>query len=91
MAHRLGAVLTAIVVGALIVRLLRETGASNRWRRLGVCLLLALVLQISLGIATVIFHLPLPVATAHNAGAALLLLVIVAINWAVFNSRRIRQ
>lgn len=91
MAHRVGALLTAIVVGALIVRLLRETGASNRWRRLGVILLLALTLQIALGIASVVFHLPLPVATAHNAGAALLLLVIVAINWAVFNSRRIRQ
>lgn len=89
--HRVGALLTAIIVGALIVRLLRESGASNRWRRMGLVLLAALLTQIGIGIATVVFHLPLAVATAHNAGAALLLLVIVSINWAVFNSRRIRQ
>jgi len=36
--------------------------------------------QLTLGISNVVFHLPLPVAVAHNAGAALLLLTLVAIN-----------
>jgi len=33
-----------------------------------------------LGISNVVFSLPLPVAVAHNAGAALLLVALVVIN-----------
>jgi len=38
-------------------------------------------LQVILGVSNVIFHLPLWVATAHNATAALLLLAVVQINF----------
>ena len=34
------------------------------------------MIQVGLGIANVIMFLPLPIAVAHNAGAALLLLTI---------------
>jgi cytochrome c oxidase assembly protein subunit 15 len=42
-----------------------------------------LVLQVSLGISNVLFSLPLPVAVAHNTGAALLLASLVLLNYRV--------
>jgi cytochrome c oxidase assembly protein subunit 15 len=46
-----------------------------------------LVMQILLGIANVMLTLPLPVAVAHNAGAAALLVSMVVINFALSRSR----
>lgn len=85
--HRLGAVVICAVMIALAMLLWRQAGADKRWRGMALTLLAALVLQISLGISTVVFHLPLPVAVAHNGGAALLLLTVVAINHAVWSAR----
>jgi cytochrome c oxidase assembly protein subunit 15 len=42
-------------------------------------LLLAVLLQVALGIANVKLGLPLFVAVAHNAGAALLLFLLVSL------------
>jgi cytochrome c oxidase assembly protein subunit 15 len=42
-----------------------------------------LALQVSLGISNVLLSLPLPVAVAHNAGAALLLASLVWLNFRV--------
>jgi cytochrome c oxidase assembly protein subunit 15 len=39
-----------------------------------------LVLQVALGISNVVFSLPLALAVAHNAGAALLLASMVWLN-----------
>ena len=44
---------------------------------------ISLTLQIALGIANVLAGLPLAVAVAHNAVAALLLLTLVVINFAL--------
>ncbi|MOA47153.1 hypothetical protein D3C78_1697610 [compost metagenome] len=38
-------------------------------------------MQVSLGIANVLLHLPLAVAVAHNLGGAALLLVLVLVNY----------
>ncbi|RMG58204.1 MAG: heme A synthase [Gammaproteobacteria bacterium] len=78
MSHRMGAVVVALYLAWLAMRLL--WAGSIGARRLGLGLLLLLLLQLSLGISNVVFHLPLPVAVAHNAGAALLLLMLVTIN-----------
>jgi cytochrome c oxidase assembly protein subunit 15 len=78
MTHRLGAVALALVL-LLLAWQLRRSGLS----RLAGLLLLALGVQISLGISNVVFHLPLLVAVAHNAGGALLLLTMVLINYRV--------
>lgn len=78
--HRLGAVTAATVVS--IVVLLYWSRFPN-WRAMrSACLLVlaALVAQLSLGLATVGFGLPLPVATAHNGVAALLLLSVINLN-----------
>ena len=76
MSHRLGALLVTLVLLLLAWRL-RAAGQG----RLAAVLLVALGIQISLGISNVLLHLPLAVAVAHNAGGASLLLVLVLINY----------
>jgi cytochrome c oxidase assembly protein subunit 15 len=84
MSHRLGALVLTLVL-LLLAWQLRRAGLA----RLAGLLLLALGVQISLGIGNVIFHLPLVLAVAHNAGGALLLLTLVLVNYRVrLNSRR---
>ena len=74
--HRAG----ALVVGSYLLLLAVLLVRHRALRALGAVLSLALVAQLGLGIANVLNSLPLPLAVAHNAGAALLLLVLVAIN-----------
>jgi heme a synthase len=74
--HRLGALLVVVSVGSLIARL----GAVPAWRNWAFALTVTLVLQVALGIANVLTSLPLPLAVAHNFGAAVLLLHVVAVN-----------
>ena len=76
--HRLGALLAGSVLLALGLRAWLG-GASQRVRGAGLALLAAVVLQISLGISTVLWGVPLAVATAHNAGAALLVVTLVSL------------
>ncbi|MDT0634237.1 COX15/CtaA family protein [Spectribacter hydrogenoxidans] len=80
--HRLGAIVVAVVMLVLASVLWRAGGRDDRWRWLASALLLAVTLQIVLGITAVVAHLPLLVAVAHNGGAALLLLVLMAVNHA---------
>lgn len=67
MAHRLGALLVFCIVGTHAALLLRRRQA------IGLLLAVLLALQVGLGIANVLLSLPLPLAVAHNLGAALLL------------------
>jgi len=77
MSHRIGALVTFVVLCAVAVRALRAR--PRLIKKVGVVLPLVLLLQIGLGISNVVFILPLPVAVAHNGVAALLLLVLVAL------------
>jgi cytochrome c oxidase assembly protein subunit 15 len=79
--HRYGALLVTLVVGALGGYLLLAAGLQRRWRRLGAVLLGALALQVGIGIGIVELRFPLWLADAHNGGAALLLLTVVALNY----------
>lgn len=85
--HRLGAIVVAVFLLGLAALLWWQARFDLRWRGLAVVLAGVLVLQLSLGISVVVFHLPLPIAVAHNGGAALLLLTLMAINHAVWNAR----
>ena len=76
--HRVGAIVAALVIGALGFAL-RAAGH----RPLGTALLGVLALQIMLGLANVWFSLPLPLAAAHNGGAAALVILMVLINYRV--------
>ena len=79
--HRLGALVAALLIAALGAWLV----AVRNTRVDGFALLAVLALQVSLGISIVVFHVPLPVAVAHNGVAALLLLAVLNAN------QRIRQ
>lgn len=77
--HRLGAMIaTAVLLYAAVavLRLRHEVHA----RRAAGGVLVALALQLVIGISMVKLGFPLWIATAHNAGAALLLLAAVALN-----------
>lgn len=72
--HRLGALVVLIYLGALVITVRRVAP------RLALAVGILLLLQISLGIGNVLDGLPLPMADAHNAVAALLLLSVIALN-----------
>jgi cytochrome c oxidase assembly protein subunit 15 len=75
--HRLGALLALLLVGGAGLSLVRHGR-----RAAGLGLLGLLAVQIGLGIGNVLASLPLPVAVAHNAGAALLLAGLMVLNLA---------
>ena len=79
--HRMFALVAAAMLGYLAARLLRESGL----RPLGGLLAGLLGVQFALGLANVVFALPLLLAAAHNAGAALLLGLLVVINYVSFH------
>jgi cytochrome c oxidase assembly protein subunit 15 len=76
--HRIGAVVTALVLGLLAFRALR-TGRSRAVRLAGGALAALLCVQWTIGPVMVLKALPLPLATAHNGVAALLVLAVVAL------------
>jgi cytochrome c oxidase assembly protein subunit 15 len=79
--HRLGAVLAAVLIALLGLKLVREQAT----RPDGAAVLAALLLQLGLGVSIVWFGVPLAVAVLHNGVAALLLLAVINAN------QRIRQ
>jgi cytochrome c oxidase assembly protein subunit 15 len=82
--HRVGAVVTLLYLGAFALALTRTAGFA----RFGATLAVLLVIQVSLGAANVMLTLPLPVAVAHNAVAAALLVMMVMINFALSRTGR---
>jgi cytochrome c oxidase assembly protein subunit 15 len=73
--HRMMAGVVFVYVTGLAMKLMRSPGL----RGYGALLAALLLAQVSLGIANVKLALPLPVAVMHNAGAALLLFVLVSL------------
>ncbi|HTY03479.1 MAG TPA: COX15/CtaA family protein [Rhodocyclaceae bacterium] len=67
--HRLGALVAVAAVSSYAAVLIRSAAT----RRLGIAIAAALGVQLTLGIANVLLRLPLPLAVAHNLGAAALL------------------
>jgi cytochrome c oxidase assembly protein subunit 15 len=79
--HRMFALVAATVLGWAAWRALRVAPL----RALGAFVALALALQLCLGVANVLLGLPLPLAAAHTAGAALLLISVVVLNFFAFH------
>lgn len=77
--HRLG----AIVVTGFTLYFVQWLIKLPSMRGLGVLLLAVIALQFALGVLNVMYSLPLPLAAAHNGGAAALLIVYVVINYVV--------
>ena len=78
--HRTGALVTLVYVGGLALWALWTPAL----RVVGAAIAALLLVQAGLGIANVLLHLPLSLAAAHNAGAALLLAALVVLNFVVF-------
>lgn len=77
--HRAGALVVALfTLGLAWLLWKRVPGRAAKWSA-GILAFLVIA-QFSLGVSNVLFSLPLPVAVAHNAGAALLLLTFVTLN-----------
>lgn len=77
--HRMFALVVTVVIGLAAWRAWRLPGLSAAARRLA----LVLALQLFTGIATVYFDFPLAIAVLHNAGAALLVLLVTMLNYRV--------
>jgi cytochrome c oxidase assembly protein subunit 15 len=82
-AHRLGALVILLVVGALIWRMWKARSM------LALPLAGALAIQLLLGVLNIVLVLPLAVATLHNLFGAVLLLTLVAVNYRVSRADRI--
>ena len=78
--HRIGAMVTALVIVSLILTLLIKI-KNPRITKSVVVLTVLLVTQISLGISNIWFALPLNVAVAHNVIAACLMLSLIRVNY----------
>ena len=76
--HRLGAVLAGVLLLLAALAAVRGLGPGPRWA--GVLVIAALALQVSIGVYMVLRAFPLPLAAAHNAGAALLVGATVFLN-----------
>ncbi|WP_341580924.1 COX15/CtaA family protein [Marinobacter metalliresistant] len=78
--HRLGAVVVLVYFATLLTLMWRRrgnTGLGNAIRLVAV----VLSVQVLLGLANVLFHIPLSVAVAHNAMGAGLLLSVIHLIW----------
>lgn len=71
--HRIGALVVFCYLSWLSYRLVRSGFLAG-----GIAVAVVLVIQVLLGISNVHLGLPLPVATLHNGGAALLLFTLLA-------------
>jgi cytochrome c oxidase assembly protein subunit 15 len=81
------ALLVVVLHGALAFRLVR----TRTVKALGWLLAGGLLVQFSLGVANVALRLPLVLAAAHNAGAALLLVLVVVINYVSFHGLAVHR
>ena len=74
--HRVGAMVVLVYFGILLLRLMRvEYMSKISW-----VLLSLLIIQIALGIANLLLHLPLVLAVGHNLVAALLVMTVIVLN-----------
>ena len=84
--HRLGALYTTFILLLLSMQLYRYRRHQPIFTYLAGAIIGLLVIQVGLGITNVLAWLPLSVAVAHNAVAALLLVTMVASNFFIYRS-----
>lgn len=86
MSHRIGAIVVTVLAFILAWCL-----ATSGFKPLAGILLPMLILQLSLGLSNIWFALPLFVAVFHNIGGALLLLVLVKINYELYKNNQLSR
>lgn len=87
MTHRIGALVVLVYFAGLLSALWRRT-KNNPLRAAVGLVAVVLCAQILLGLANVVFHIPLSVAVAHNAMGAGLLISVVNLLWRLQGCRR---
>lgn len=85
--HRLFAYLLFVLVGGFALKLVLR-GADRRLRLIGAALAGVLLLQITLGISTLLSHVAVPVAAAHQGGAVALLTIMLLAAHALYVRQR---
>jgi len=85
--HRMFAYLIVALVIALAVRALRS-GIGGPIKVGIFCLIGLLVMQVTLGVSTLIFYVPIPVAAAHQVGAVALLTASLFVSHCLYNGVR---
>jgi cytochrome c oxidase assembly protein subunit 15 len=80
--HRLWAIVAATLVLWLSWKLFHYAN-SRFFKRTAVALSLLLLLQVSLGVSNVVLMLPITIAVAHNLVAAMLMALLVIVNYAL--------
>ncbi len=88
MTHRFGALITGLYVSILSICLIVLKGRPVL-RGIGIVMLIILLVQICLGVLNIELLLPLFIAVLHNFVAALLLLAMVTLVYASFQSEKI--
>ena len=76
--HRIGAVVASVALLLAAIAVLRLRALAHA-RLAAFAVIVALAVQLFIGISMVLEAFPLPLATAHNAGAALLLLAALSL------------
>jgi len=85
--HRMFAYLIVALVIALAVRAFRY-GIGGPIKVGIFCLIGLLVMQVTLGVSTLIFYVPIPVAAAHQVGAVALLTASLFVSHCLYNGVR---
>ena len=85
--HRMFAWIVAAALVWLAFKALKITGLKNIARSI----LAATVLQILTGLLTVVFQWPLALAVIHNAGAALMVLLLSMLNYRVHSAASLHK
>ena len=84
--HRVGAIITTIMLIAVIL-LLKKRIVTRESSQLAAVIGIVLALQVLLGLGNIVFQFPVSVAVAHNLGGALLLITMVTLNYRLYTAR----
>ena len=88
--HRVMATLLFLLISALSFAVLRRDPPPRL--RLGVYLLLLMLgIQVILGISTLLLHVPIPLAAAHQGGALLLFTLTLFVTWQIWDFGRVTE
>jgi heme a synthase len=87
--HRIFAYLLFVLVTVLSVLVVRSS-TKGRTRAGAILLEMALLLQLTLGVSTLLLHVPVPLAAAHQGGAIILLTCLLFLSYSLRQQRQMR-
>lgn len=87
-AHRVGAIIVFFVVLLLARGLYQQARGYRPAQKFAGFLLLVLLVQLALGLSNIVFHFPVAIAVAHNAGGALLLVTMVTLVYRLYTQEK---